>query len=1286
MESGIISEEEKLKLRTICEFLISKRFQEIADFNRFEKCFKPLFKNEKISLRTVFDFIVNVFDDAKKKLKYITYTRFYEAYLKYKIRKNEENKNNDISIFFEKLINSITKIAGEKNVYVGYNVENNFSSKNYLDDKLFEISRVVIICNKNRKILGIKLEYNDEQIIIKMYNQNDLYLANELKLETEVKNNLYKLEIRDSITHIFGTFKEKINYIGFKCASGKMICFGNPSGESFLFGCYGKKLQCLDLKIDEDGIKRLEVCFTKNLLINKKIEYKMEDLKKLYYDEKIMIRENTKNYELIRMNQFIKIEDEPIDKFEQEDVPIKPTILFLKEDNPLNKDSTIILSEDKNYSYNPNPFLHDKKKSKIIIPNPFFKNAQRKENNQFKEIEIIVKPNFYQSINFGIFNPNSSILEELNKTEIIEKKESIEKMMEDENKKKQSNEKFLNIKNDLKTKIIQKLLSKSQGEIDIITQLALNHFIQEDDEHDKNNDNKKQLNNNIKISRKKQKEEEKELETEKDKKEEKREEKREATKFLLEEIGLDENEQNKIINNIEKNEKEFNNSERKITINENIIKNISKEFNEINQNLDKKGSKELFAKSINLLNYINKFKIISLPDENKNNRKKEENKNVEDNSEINVDLISPIIEEKEKPIKEKEIEGKENKIDGNQIEENKALKDLKKDYGNIIKKYQEEYENEQESSREKEYGGFLIINNDERLNVLLESFYKRRIDKKIFGKEQFPKKLRLFKDNEFNSKKALGVKFKKLNWIRMSDTSNKNYFIFKNEPNIENIKQSKNLNNCYFLSALGALCDKNTYLIKKLFHNIQRTKEQVYGIYFYINGKRKLILIDEYFAFDKKNNLFYGSSYDKSEIWVSLIEKAWAKLKGSYENTNKGEANEAFEALTGAFTKQIKIKKINKDRLWNILKDSKDFPICAGTINSDLFDDNFSALGLKDNHEYTIMEIIEKKLTEDNIEKKIALRDPYGENKSFHKCEGSKKGRGMFTISYDDFRHYFTLVEINYIKNGLNEKQIKISKKESKKCQFIQIENKFDNNEIYINLYQKNKQKAEFGYLMLIKEKKIKDTNKFKYIIVDSITSLKEEKKDNNYYNHIALNKISLKKGKYYICSDINYRFVNKDDNERGYIINLFSNNDLEVKNITNGDKINLMKIFHDSIYNYIEDMDKNKLEINPGTGIIRYNAQVYLFKNKEKFPFDIFYIENGKRNKIKIEFSINETKVKEIYAFYNDNMAKETDNKVIKELELEQREIIMVMNFKFSFKNERENKKYICYEVLIQD
>ena len=33
------------KLKTLCEYIIPDRFKEIADYTRFEMCFKPLFNN-----------------------------------------------------------------------------------------------------------------------------------------------------------------------------------------------------------------------------------------------------------------------------------------------------------------------------------------------------------------------------------------------------------------------------------------------------------------------------------------------------------------------------------------------------------------------------------------------------------------------------------------------------------------------------------------------------------------------------------------------------------------------------------------------------------------------------------------------------------------------------------------------------------------------------------------------------------------------------------------------------------------------------------------------------------------------------------------------------------------------------------------------------------------------------------------------------------------------------------------------------------------------------------------
>ena len=87
MENELVDEEKKLelKLKTICDYLLPTRFDEISEFSLFEQCFKPLFFNTNISLEVVFDYIAGVFENTNKKRKYISYARLYKAYLNYKM-------------------------------------------------------------------------------------------------------------------------------------------------------------------------------------------------------------------------------------------------------------------------------------------------------------------------------------------------------------------------------------------------------------------------------------------------------------------------------------------------------------------------------------------------------------------------------------------------------------------------------------------------------------------------------------------------------------------------------------------------------------------------------------------------------------------------------------------------------------------------------------------------------------------------------------------------------------------------------------------------------------------------------------------------------------------------------------------------------------------------------------------------------------------------------------------------------------------------------------------------
>lgn len=55
----------------------------------------------------------------------------------------------------------------------------------------------------------------------------------------------------------------------------------------------------------------------------------------------------------------------------------------------------------------------------------------------------------------------------------------------------------------------------------------------------------------------------------------------------------------------------------------------------------------------------------------------------------------------------------------------------------------------------------------------------------------------------------------------------------------------------------------------------------------------------------------FASCTDSNEFWLSIVEKAFAKLHGSYEALGGGHALEAFVDLTGGIAEKIEIRPGN---------------------------------------------------------------------------------------------------------------------------------------------------------------------------------------------------------------------------------------------------------------------------------------------------------------------------------------------------------------------------------------
>lgn len=108
---------------------------------------------------------------------------------------------------------------------------------------------------------------------------------------------------------------------------------------------------------------------------------------------------------------------------------------------------------------------------------------------------------------------------------------------------------------------------------------------------------------------------------------------------------------------------------------------------------------------------------------------------------------------------------------------------------------------------------------------------------------------------------------------------------------------------------------------------------------FFINGTETPIIIDEFIPVRYNKPCF--SSSRVGELWVLLLEKAWAKIQGSYARTESGMCSDAVAHLMGVPSKNIFHEDILKDntlidKFWNKIKiaDRRDFTMMAASHGS----------------------------------------------------------------------------------------------------------------------------------------------------------------------------------------------------------------------------------------------------------------------------------------------------------------------------------------------------------------
>lgn len=292
------------------------------------------------------------------------------------------------------------------------------------------------------------------------------------------------------------------------------------------------------------------------------------------------------------------------------------------------------------------------------------------------------------------------------------------------------------------------------------------------------------------------------------------------------------------------------------------------------------------------------------------------------------------------------------------------------------------------------------------------------------------------------------------------------------------------------------------------------------------------------------------------------------------------------------------------------------FIMTAGT-SGDVYNLNLEELGLTPGHAYTLLEVKEVKTSNGN-EKLVHLRNPWGNgewsgdwsdssrkwtNDLRNQCDNyERKNDGSFWMSFNDFRTYYVVVGICHLYENYKYTTLHIPKANTSNGPYLtRIEIQSNDTHCYIMLHQKNQriilknedyQKPVLCYIMLV------DSNN-EYI-----------KANYSCDNNVAI-EVKLKKGIYYLISDINFRYVQRK--QHGYNITCYGSNPVGINPENNK---NIEETFKYGIFSYC------KQNIEPQNQL---NGKLYYSKrNESEFSFGFALFENSGNYDITIKDTLS--------------------------------------------------------------
>ncbi|KAJ0953180.1 putative calpain-3 protein [Helianthus annuus] len=269
-------------------------------------------------------------------------------------------------------------------------------------------------------------------------------------------------------------------------------------------------------------------------------------------------------------------------------------------------------------------------------------------------------------------------------------------------------------------------------------------------------------------------------------------------------------------------------------------------------------------------------------------------------------------------------------------------------------------------------------------------------------------------------------------WSKPTEIVNENQFgynpcLFSGDANPSDVCQGR-LGDCWFLSAVAVLTEVSR--ISEVIITPEYNEEGIYTVRFCIQGEWVPVVVDDWIPCEAPGKPAFATSKKGNELWVSLLEKAYAKLHGSYEALEGGLVQDALVDLTGGAGEEIDMRSsqaqidLASGRLWSQLLRFKQEGFLLGAGSPSGSDVHISSSGIVQGHAYSLLQVREV-----DGHKLVQIRNPWANEVEWngpwsdsspewtdrmkHKLKHVPRAKdGIFWMSWQDFQIHFRSIYV----------------------------------------------------------------------------------------------------------------------------------------------------------------------------------------------------------------------------------------------------------------------------------